>query len=197
MQPYYNAYALPYVDKARSYVEKLDDNLFAPSKSFARRSYDQYGASWTKEASECGQRYWKNNLRPKIDTIQAEAQKQYELLVIPQLNSISAMIGPYYTAGRESLFKVYKAYLIPLYTTSRPYVEDFYKYGHEIFIETGLPRARSALMATSLYVDRTLWPKIRVLYGTNVEPQLVRIGERLGRYRDGKKLMEAVEDIDE
>jgi hypothetical protein len=45
-------------------------------------------------------------------------------------------------------------------------------------------------------VLRTAWPKVRVLYGENVEPQLVRIGERLGRYRDGKAIRDAVDEVD-
>ncbi len=46
------------------------------------------------------------------------------------------------------------------------------------------------------FFDRTLWPSMRILYGENVEPQLVRISERLGRYRDGKKVKAAADAVD-
>jgi hypothetical protein len=46
------------------------------------------------------------------------------------------------------------------------------------------------------FFERRIFPRIRLLYGENVEPQLVRIGERLGRYRDGRKLKAAVDDVD-
>lgn len=75
-------------------------------------------------------------------------------------------------------------------------MEETYAFGHKLAVETGLPYAKSVLASTALFFDRTLWPKIRILYGENVEPQLVRIGERLGRYRDGRKLKAAMEDAD-
>lgn len=48
-----------------------------------------------------------------------------------------------------------------------------------------------------VFLERNVFPKIKILYGENVEPQLIRIGERLGRYRDGKKVKAAVEEVNQ
>ena len=61
---------------------------------------------------------------------------------------------------------------------------------------TAIPYSKWAWTTGVVFVDRIIWPKLRILYGENVEPQLVRIGERLGRYRDGKKLMAVVDGVD-
>ena len=105
------------------------------------------------------------------------------------------MVEPYYTSSREQVLTVYNNYLLPAYTASRPYVQNAYSVAHNVVIETGLPYLQAAWNSSVLFVDRTLWPKMRILYGESVEPQLIRIGERLGRYRDGKRLRAAMEDI--
>jgi hypothetical protein len=63
-------------------------------------------------------------------------------------------------------------------------------------LNTAIPYTKWAWTTGSVFLDRTVWPKIRILYGENVEPQLVRIGERLGRYRNGQKLLSVIEEAD-
>ena len=82
-----------------------------------------------------------------------------------------------------------------MYIASRPHVEKAYTFGHKLTTEIGLPYAKRAWSSAVVFIDRTIWPQLRILYGENVEPQLVRIGERLGRYRDGKKLKAAMEGV--
>ena len=67
--------------------------------------------------------------------------------------------------------------------------------GQSFVLDTGLPYTQWAWTSTAAFVNRTLWPRLTILYGENVEPQLVRISERLGRYRDGKKAKAVVESV--
>jgi hypothetical protein len=67
---------------------------------------------------------------------------------------------------------------------------------YKFTINIGIPYAQWAWQTSWAFVERTLWPKMRILYGENVEPQLVRIGERLGRYRDGKNIQAAVDEAE-
>lgn len=148
------------------------------------------------QAQEYGQNQWETNVKPKFEATRAQAWEQYNSTLAPQVSKASTAIWPYYVAGRQNLIQTYNARLLPAYTAFRPYAENAYAVGHRIAIETGLPYAQSAWTYTVVFVDRTLWPKLTILYGESVEPQLVRIGERLGRYRDGRRLKAAVKDID-
>lgn len=196
LQPYYDIYAAPYVNTARPYIERLNQQVFTPSVTFGKHNYEKYGAPRVDKAREYGQDQWVKVIKPQFDAAQAQAKSQYDASLAPQVSKVSTAAAPYYTASRDNLLDFYDVYLLPAYATSRPYAEKTYAMGRKIAIENGLPYAQSAWTSTIVFVDRTLWPKLRVLYGQNVEPQLVRIGERLGRYRDSKKLKAAVEEVD-
>lgn len=145
---------------------------------------------------EYGEDRWEKSLKPRIEAAQTQARKLYVSTLAPQVSKVSAAALPYYVAGQKNILQIYDSRLLPAYTTCRPYAENIYKFGHRIAVETGLPYAQLGWKSTVVFIDRTVWPKLRILYGENVEPQLLRIGERLGRYRDGRKLKAAVEDID-
>ena len=104
--------------------------------------------------------------------------------------------SPYYSAAKDRSFDVYQSRLLPAYTFSMPYAQQAYSVGHSFVFDTAAKHADSVWTATSTILTRTVWPRIRILYGENVEPQLTRIGERLGRYRDRKKLESVVSEVD-
>ena len=196
LEPYYDNYAAPYVDAARPYVEKIDKQIYRPTAKFGRHSYELYGAPHVDQAWEYGQLQWEKSLKPQIDAAQTQARRNYDRSLAPHVTKLSTAFAPYYRISQDTVLRVYHDYIIPAYAVSRPYIEKAYTLGHKVAIETGLPYTQWALGSTKEFVNRTLWPKLRILYGKNVEPQLVRISERLGRYRDGKKLKAAVEEID-
>ena len=188
VQPYYDAYAAPSVNKARPYVEKFNQDIYTPSLVYGKQSYDIYGAPRLHKAREYGQDKWVNIVKPQIDVAQAQVKKQYNSNLAPQVNKAYATAAPYYTSSRNSISEIYNTHILPALEASRPYAEKVYAFAHKLTVEIGLPYAQSAWTSTVGFFDHTIWPKLRILYGDNVEPQLVRIGERLGRYRDGRKL---------
>ncbi len=196
VEPYYNSYAAPHVEKARPYVEKFNQEIYTPSLAYGKVSYDAYGAPRVQQVQAYGQQKWTDFVKPQIDTAQAQVKKQYESNLAPQVNKASAAAAPYYTFSRNSISEFYNTHILPALEASRPYAERTYAFGHKLTVETGLPYAQSAWSSTVVFFDHTIWPKLRILYGDNVEPQLVRIGERLGRYRDGKKLKAIMEEDD-
>lgn len=196
LEPYYKSYAAPHVEKVRPYVAKFNQEIYTPSLAYGKQSYDTHGAPRVQQARAYGQEQWANIVKPQIDTAQAQVKKQYDSNLAPQVNKASAAAAPYYAFSRHSISEIYNTYILPTLETSRPYAESTYAFGHKLTVETGLPYAQSAWSSTVVLFDHTIWPKLRVLYGNNVEPQLVRIGERLGRYRDGKKLKAVMEEDD-
>ena len=193
--PYYNTYAAPYVDSTRPYLDTLNSRVLSPSLKYGNRTYQKYGAPRVEEARVYSVEQWERTLRPQLDLAQKQARERYDSSLAPRVEKASAMFRPYYTSARGTLTDVYYSYTLPTYKTSRLYAEKAYLTAYELLAETGLPYAQAAWGSTVIFVDRTLWPKLRILYGKNVEPQLVRIGERLGRYRDGKKLKSKAEQI--
>ena len=104
------------------------------------------------------------------------------------------MTEPYYASSREGASQVYSKHVFPAYEAIRPIFAKIHALGHDAIFNKGLPFAHSVWSSAIVLLDRTIWPKLRILYGENVEPQLVRISERLGRYRDGRKLKAAMDE---
>ena len=196
LEPYYNTYAAPYIDSARPYIDKLDKQVYQPVVKVGKRSYGTYGAPRIDQARAYGQGQWQKTLRPKLELAREQAQKQYEFSLAPHVSKVSAATTPYYTVARHHVLETYHSHVLPTYISSLPYAQKAYNLGHGFVVDTGLPYTQWAWTSTATFVNRTLWPQMRILYGENVEPQLVRISERLGRYRDGKKLKAAVKAVD-
>ena len=184
------------MNRALPYVEKFNHEIYTPSLAYAKQSYDAYGAPRLQQAREYGEEKWASIVRPQIDTAQAQVKKQYDSNLAPQVNKAFAGAAPFYTSSRNSVSEIYDTHVLPALETSRPYAERVYAFGHRLTVETGLPYARAGWTSTVYFFDHSIWPKLRILYGDNVEPQLVRIGERLGRYRDGRKLKALMEEDD-
>ncbi len=196
LEPYYNSYAAPHVEKARPYVEKFNMKIYSPSVAYGKKNYDTYGAPRVDQARAFSQEKWEKILKPQIDTAQVQAKKQYDFTLAPHVSKASAAAEPYYTSSRDGASQIYTTHLLPAFGAARPYAEKTYATSYELIFHKCVPYARTAWSSTVVFLDRTIWPKLRILYSENVEPQLVRIGERLGRYRDGKKLKAAMEEGD-
>lgn len=177
-------------------MQKIEHKVYTPSINFGKASYHQYGAPRVRQASDYGQQQWEETLKPTVDYAQTQARTQFDTHLAPHVEKTWAVVEPYYAKGRDNSVHVYNTRLLPAYTVTQPYLQRTYSGTRDFTVHTGLPYAKSAWTSTVILFDRTIWPQLRILYGENVEPQLVRIGERLGRYRDGKKLKAAMDDLD-
>jgi hypothetical protein len=189
LQPYYDTYAASYIDTAKPYV--------TPAVNFANEKYYIHGAPLVEKGVSYGQDQWEKAVQPQILSAASGAKQQYDTLLAPHVDRVNAAAQPYYGMAKENLLQTYYTHLLPTYTATRPYAEHAYAIGSDFAVQTGIPYTHWASSTVAGFVNRTIWPRVRVLYGENVEPQLVRIVERLGRYRDSKKLKAAVKDVDE
>ncbi len=87
---------------------------------------------------------------------------------------------------------IYHKSFLPAYEASLPYLRQARVQGRHVLVDVVFPHVRHVKDITWSFLLRNVWPQLRVLYGDNVEPQLVRISERLGRYRDQKKVESVV-----
>ncbi|BAE65281.1 unnamed protein product [Aspergillus oryzae RIB40] len=59
-----------------------------------------------------------------------------------------------------------------------------------------MPYAQTSWSSVVYFVNSWLWPQVTGLYSENVEPQLVKIGQRLASYREGNQLRKVVDEVD-
>ncbi len=194
--PYYKTYAAPYVDAARPYINTLDQKVVTPTVDFGKRTYHTYGAAHVDRARQYGEHQWQQSVRPRIEVVKAHAGQRYNTTVAPHVVRATDNLSPYYETARQQVLKTYHGHLLPAYVLSLPYAQQAYNFGQTVVVQKGSMYLGSAWRTTSSLINRTIWPRVKILYGENVEPQVARIGERLGRYRDRKKLQAAVQDID-
>lgn len=192
LEPYYDAYAAPYVEKVRPYYETADRKVITPVIVLGKR----YGAPRIAQAQSYGQAQWEKNVQPLVQKYQVVAKEKYDETLGPHVKQAIDATSPYYEIVKTNALQTYYGHILPTYTTIQPYAIDGYLVTSDFTLNTAVPYTKWAWTTGSVFIERTIWPQVRILYGENVEPQLVRIGQRLGRYRDGKKLKAVVEEVD-
>ena len=180
------------MDVARPYYDTLDKKILAPATAFGIK----YGGPRVAQAQIFGQAQWDKNLQPIVAQYQALAKDKYDQTLAPHVDQATKVVAPYLDIAKTNALQTYYGHILPTYQTVQPYAIQGYGLASNFVVTTAVPYSQWAWTTGGIFLERTVFPKVRILYGENVEPQLVRIGERLGRYRDGKKLIAAVESVD-
>ncbi|TGJ81309.1 hypothetical protein E0Z10_g7468 [Xylaria hypoxylon] len=189
VSPYYDAYAAPYVDIARPYYDTLDRRVIAPGRAYAVK----YGGPRVSQAQAFGHAQWEKSVQPQIFKYQVLAKAQYDHAISPYVNKAAIIIAPYYDIARTSALQTYHEILVPTYSFVHPYASQSYDVAYGFTKNTVVPSTIWARNKACAFLDSAVWPHLRDVYVLKVEPQLVRIGERLGRYNE-KKPKPAVEE---
>ena len=183
-QPYYDQHLAPYVQKAQPYVDRFNTQVYTPSHAL----YQKHAAPRVAQAQELGYQQWEKTVKPQLDVAKHHASKQYDAALGPYVNKAYDSVNPHYQSLKTSASDIWELEVQPVYRKTAPYTQKLFTQGRQFAVDTALPQAQYAGNAAWSFWVRQIWPKMRVLYGENVEPQLMRITERLGRYRDEKKL---------
>ena len=184
------------MDVVRPYVTTFNENVYTPGVVFAKNSYDTYGAAKVAQAQAYGQEQWEKAVIPRFEEARHGAFRQYQASLAPHVDRAYGSVGPYVDHTRAAAAAQYETVLVPLYQKASPYVQTAYGQTYSFATETLLPYSRSAGEGALVFLQRRVWPPLRVLYGENVQPQLDKIRERLASYRDGKKLEAIVDGVE-
>lgn len=130
---------------------------------------------------------WEKSLQPQLVKYQKLAKSHYEQSVGPHVKQLSTVAAPYYEIARTNALQTYHGAVVPAYHSVEPYLHKAYKAVSAFTASTVMPSTRWAWNKTSLFLDGTVMPHLRVVYAENVEPQLLKIGQRLGRHTTGNK----------
>ena len=182
LDPYYNAYAAPYVELVRPHYETAA-RAVSPAWEYTK----QYSTPRVQLAQTYGKQQWEKNIQPQLTRYQSLAKAKYDESLAPHLAQMSTAVGPYYDIARTNTLQTYHELVLPSYHFVQPYVMQGYETTSAFTRETVMPSLAWAWDKTYIFLDGTILPQIRIIYAENVEPQLAKIGKRLGRYSSGKK----------
>jgi len=191
VQPYYDTYLAPYTEKVQPYVDRANSQVVVPAVTFARK----YGGPRLTQARTYSQKEWNRTIRPQLHVASQHIGKQYDATLAPHVQKVEHRVMPLYNSARTSVLDFYELELLPAYKHTAPHAYRLYTQLSRFTTNTALPYASWTTNLTMTFVKRQIWPRLQVLYGENVEPQIFRISQRLGRYRDEKKIEAAAEDI--
>jgi len=194
--PYYNIYAAPYVDQARPYVEVFNQHVYVPASKIAKSGYEKYGAPAWEQVQAHGAAQWEAQVTPRLKTVQDQVSQLYAAKVDPYVQQGIAVTSPYYQGANKVASTVYWDHLVPFYTRSQPFIGKSYAAGQDVLVTHVIPGAQYTWSSAIYFANSSLWPHITGLYSEQVEPQLVKIGQRLASYREGKRLRAVIEDVD-
>lgn len=183
LQPYYNQYAAPYVDVARPYYDAVNNRLLIPTRAYAMH----YGAPWARKGQHYAWSQWELNGQPRLAQLQTLARRNYDQHVAPHLARVGDAVEPYYQIARTNSLQLFYEYVLPSYNLVRPHAARGYIAVFDFAVKRALPATHWAWEKSNVFLETTVWPQLRLVYVENVEPQLVRIGERLGRYKNEAK----------
>ncbi|EHA51377.1 hypothetical protein MGG_09082 [Pyricularia oryzae 70-15] len=191
VEPYYNTYAAPYVQTVRPYYEAADRTVLTPAWGYAQK----YGTPAVEKAQVVGKAQWEKNVQPHLVHYRKLAQAKYDDTLAQHVNQARDTLGPYYEIARTNALQTYHDVFLPTYQYAQPYALQGYAAASAFTTRHAVPTAKWAWNKTYAFLDGTVWPQLRILYTEAVEPQLVKIGRRLGRYNGTGATQKASETI--
>ncbi|KAL5605979.1 hypothetical protein BROUX41_006221 [Berkeleyomyces rouxiae] len=187
VEPYYTAHIEPYVKIAVPYYKSADTFVLTPARSYAARTIGPR----LEQVSQLTTAKYDELIRPWLVQYEVQARQHYDEQVAPIVQKTTDTLAPYYTLTKDSAVYTYHQLLVPAYITFEPYAHASYQAASDFTKETALPSVAWALNKAYSFMDSAIWPHIKVVYINNVEPQLARIGKRLGRYKGKQGLHKA------
>lgn len=135
---------------------------------------------------------WEKSIQPQVHKYKSLAKSQYDQNLAPHVNTASSAVAPYYDIARTNALQTYHELVLPSYELLQPYAHKGFVAASSFTTDTAIPTAVLVWNKTYSALEGMVWPHIRAVYVENVEPQLVKIGQRLGRYNDKKNMTKPV-----
>ena len=184
------------MEKAKPYADTVHEKVYAPGAAFAKHNYQRYGEPRIAQLQAYGQNEWAKVVKPRLEQAQDMVLKEYQKSLAPHVNRASDAVQPHLANAQAIAVDQFQNNVVPSYQKAQPYAQNAYIRGHEIATDVAIPYGRWLGETVLAFLQRRVWPPIRIAYGENVQPQLLKIRERLANYRDGKRLEAAVEAVE-
>ena len=190
IKPYYDTHAAPYIDLARPYCEAVNGAVLAPAQAYAAR----HAVPRLLHAQSLASHQWQKTVEPQVEKVRQAARERYDRFLGPHVIAVLNASSPYYEIARTNSLQTYHEFLLPAYMFAKPHANTAYDAVSNFTTNTAIPSATWLLNKMYVFLDDALLPQIRSVYAETVEPQLVRIGQRLGRHKGSSKPKHQVHD---
>ena len=178
VQPYYSKYAAHHVESLKPYYDQLDQRVLSPAGAAA----NTYLLPQVERASGVAGTVYQVYARPQIAKYEEWAHNQYEQSVQPAVRRGSDVVAPYVAIASDSARATYNEVLVPAYLALAPYAVSGYEVAADFTRETAVPNVKWASGKVFTFGKEAVWPHVEAVYEEHIEPQLAKIGQRLGKY---------------
>ena len=203
IKPYYDTYAEPYLARAHPYLSKGQDY------------YEQFGAPaiakgqdlWVKQASPriqhgysaVNSQYYKH-VHPVLDrSLISQSKDAYNKYLDPHVQTLSShyykSVHPYFRTAQGQAYNVYSQAhnlyterLVPAYRATAPRVQNALHTAERAYTRQIEPRVHAVLRWIIVKFNQVIVPRVKILWGVHVQPQLDRIYDKLFRNREAKQV---------
>lgn len=167
-----------------------------PASKIAKQGYDAYGKPPFENARKYIKKQWQNEIIPRLHSAWNDTNDIYRSKVEPYVQRFLSTVAPYSADVSSKVIHVNDNYVMPIYLQSKPLVSKTYSSVHGILVGTIMPLAQRTWYSAIVFANSAVWPQVTGLYSENIEPQLVKIGEKLASYREGRKLRAVIDEVD-
>jgi len=84
-----------------------------------------------------------------------------------------------------------------MYKQSMPYLSRVAFQAHHYTIKYAVPTMQQGVSTATIFIQRHVWPTIRIAWGQHVEPQILKIQAKIASYADGRKMEAVAADIEQ
>lgn len=191
---YYNEYASPYVQAVKPHAERAHEKVVKPAGAFAERHYRTYGEPHVERGIEYSRRRWQDSVDPKLREYQRIAHARYDAHIAHRARRVCAATAPHHETVRAVFrfvrhhFNFIRSFYVDRYNRHvYPVLLHAYDVSYDVTTTRVLPYLKRVSVAFVEFLNGPVRGHVSGLYSQNVEPQLVRISQKLASYREAQE----------
>ena len=195
IKPYYDTYAEPFLARAHPYLQK------------GQGYYEQFGAPtlrqgqdlWVKEASPrikhgyaTIQDLYSEKIHPVLDRLILQRSRDvYNKYLDPHVQTVGkkydTLVHPHVQNLQMHSVKVYNERIVPAYNAAAPRIQHAFHTVENKYATEVEPQIHALIHWIFRTFQQVIIPRVTILWGVHVQPQLDRIYDNLFRNREAKR----------
>jgi hypothetical protein len=201
-KPYYDTYAEPYLAKAQPYLQKGQgyyEQFGAPTVTKGQEIWIKQATPRIKKSYSVAQQQYNKNIYPVLDrTVLRKSRDVYLRYVDPHVETISShytrSVHPHVETLQTRSQKLYNDWVIPTYHTTAPRVVHAFRKVEDAYATYIEPRVHAVLKWMVRQIEQVIIPRVTILWGVHVQPQLDRVYDKLFRNRESSQVASKIVD---
>lgn len=184
LQPYYENYFSPYVEKVSPRISHYNEAYFYPAFETASTQYEKYAQPKIQKAKVIVETEYQEKLHPIVAQAYLILNHQYHQHLAPHTRKLyqlyrQAATSPYWRQSRHQAERIYTIYLFPLYKKASPYIHRAYENGRYVTIVVLGPYVKEGARVSGEWFEKNVWHGVSELWKDYVEVQVGRIKDRV------------------